>query len=238
MKVISLRAFSVLLILSYVACGCDRFSWTSRETGALAGTALGAGLGAVVGNQVGNSGAGVAIGSAFGALSGALVGESVRQNQEALVVTESRLRDQEHQIAENKRLLDELRSKGTDVHETHRGVVINLPDVLFDFNSAQIRPEARPNIAEIAQILQSSPGRHISVEGHTDSLGTIEVNEKLSLLRAKNVASALTKKGVSAGRISARGFGESRPLISNSSPEGRQRNRRVEVIVENSEIHN
>jgi outer membrane protein OmpA-like peptidoglycan-associated protein len=213
--------------------GCESLSWTSRETGAFTGAALGAGLGAIVGNQVGSTGAGVAVGSAFGAVSGALVGESVRKSEEESAFLKERLNDQKQRLEDNQLIIQKLRQRGADVHEGKRGVIVNLPDVLFDFNSSRLRSSAFGTVQDIAHVLNDFPNRRISVEGHTDSLGTIEYNDRLSLQRAKNVANTLQQQGITNGRLLVKGLGESRPLASNATREGRQRNRRVEVILEN-----
>ncbi|MBX7145168.1 MAG: OmpA family protein [Oligoflexia bacterium] len=227
----NLRCAALILCLALV--GCEGRQFGARETGALGGAAAGAGLGAIVGHQVGHAGAGVAIGSAFGALTGALIGNSIDNTNDSMNQNEARLAEQERQLQENRRLIDELRRRGTDARITDRGVVVNLPDVLFEFGKSNLTAEARSTAREIASVIQSSPGRRISVEGHTDSIGTIEFNQRLSEDRARSVASQLVSEGVPRGRIATHGFGESRPIASNKTDAGRQRNRRVEVVIEN-----
>ncbi len=226
-----IRVGALLLLLTFGACENARFG--ARETGALGGAGLGAGLGAIIGHQVGSTGAGVAIGSAFGALGGALVGNSIDNTSNALDANERRLAEQEKQLEENRRLIEELRSRGTDARVTERGVVVNLPDVLFEFGSARLTGEARGAASSIAAAIQSSPGRHVAIEGHTDSIGTVEYNQRLSEDRAHSVAAQLVREGISRGRMSTRGFGEAKPIASNKTEAGRTRNRRVEVIIEN-----
>lgn len=228
-RVIRIAVASTLLL---AAAGCER-GLTSTETGALGGAAAGAGLGAIVGNQVGSTGAGIAIGSAIGALSGGLLGAGVDARDEEINASEERIREQDRQLAENRRLLDELKSKGMDVRTTSRGVVVNLPDVLFDFDKSSLAPSARNTVGEIAGAVSHAGNRHISVEGHTDSVGTVAYNQRLSEDRARSVASALVEHGVARRRVATRGFGENSPIASNSTASGRARNRRVEVIIEN-----
>ncbi len=222
--------FSLVLLL---ALGCENARFGSREKGALGGAALGAGLGAIVGNQSGNSGAGVAIGSAFGALAGALIGQGLDSQDAALEERRSKIDDQQRQIEENRRLIEELKAKGIDVRQTDRGVVINLPDVLFEFDKARLTRDADETVSEIAGIVKSQPGRNIVVEGHTDAVGTVAYNQRLSRDRARSVADGLTQEGVDRRKITTRGLGESQPIASNKTESGRQRNRRVEVIIEN-----
>lgn len=206
---------------------------TAREKGALAGGALGAGLGAIIGNQVGSPGAGVAIGSALGAVSGGIIGNEVERGSRETEAQSERISRNEEMLAENRRLLEELRAGGLDVKETGRGIVANLPDVLFQFGRADLTPSALDAVGEIARIAGRARGRQISVEGHTDSVGSPEFNQRLSQQRARSVADALVSSGVSSSLVRTQGFGEDRPIASNGSDEGRRRNRRVEVIIEN-----
>jgi outer membrane protein OmpA-like peptidoglycan-associated protein len=227
-------ALTVLLVLLIGSSGCENQHYGAREKGALGGAAIGAGLGAIVGNQVGSTGAGVAIGSAFGALSGALVGNQIDNQDAALDDRQQKLDAQEREIAENKKLLAELRAKGIDARATDRGVVINLPDVLFAFDSSELTLSAEDTAGDIAKSLQGrADGRRIAIEGHTDSKGSSAYNQRLSEQRAQSVARQLGRDGVSRNQMKVRGYGESRPVASNDSEAGRQRNRRVEVVVEN-----
>lgn len=219
---------SVVLVL----CSCDARPPSRREAGALTGTALGAGLGAIVGNQVGNSGAGIAIGSAFGALSGAVMGNQLDEEDRRLDDQDRTLEAQERELQENRRIIQELRARGADARSTERGILVNLPDVLFEFDSSRLTGGARSIVRDIAKVARDS-GRNLAVEGHTDSVGTAQYNQRLSEQRADEVADELESLGISRRAISSRGFGKSRPVASNSTAEGRSKNRRVEVIIEN-----
>lgn len=222
-----------LLSMIWGTVGCENAQFGAREKGALGGAALGAGLGAIVGNQAGNTGAGIAIGSGFGALAGGLIGNEIQKGDDRLAENDRRLSERDRELAENRRIIDELRSRGTDARLTDRGVVVNLPDVLFAFDSARLTREAERTARQIAEVVSQTPARRISVEGHTDSIGTIAYNRKLSEDRARSVAGELVRNGVSRNRLYVRGLGESEPVASNSTASGRQRNRRVEVILEN-----
>ena len=213
--------------------GCENAQFGAREKGALGGAALGAGLGAIVGNQTGHAGAGVAIGSAFGAIAGGLVGNEVDKQDQASSEREVRLDQQDREIEENRRLIEQLKSRGVDVRSSSRGVVANLPDVLFEFDSAKLTMDAVGVAGEVADVVRDLRGRRISVEGHTDSVGTVAYNQKLSEERARSVADELVNHGVSGNTIRVRGFGESDPIASNNTESGRRRNRRVEVVIEN-----
>jgi len=227
------HAFWLIAVSGLLLVGCENAQFGAREKGALTGGAIGAGMGAIIGNQVGSSGAGIAIGSAFGALAGGLIGNDMDNQDRALSERDQQLNAQDQQIEENRRLIEELRRRGTDARLTQRGVVVNLPDVLFEFGSARLTSDARRTAGEIAEVLRSTPSRHISVEGNTDSVGSLSYNQMLSEDRARSVADQLVDAGVPRRDISIIGFGETRPLASNKTEAGRQRNRRVEVVIEN-----
>lgn len=213
--------------------GCQNYSPGATEYGTLGGTVAGAGLGAIIGSQTGNAGAGVAIGSGVGALSGAILGAQIDRQDEAISERQRRIDEHERMIQENARLIAELRAKGVDVRDSDRGVVINLPDVLFQFGKSDLTYSARETVQEIASVLRKAPSRRIAVEGHTDSVGTIDYNYRLSDARARNVADALRDQGVAGRNISIRAYGETTPIATNRTEEGRRRNRRVEVVIQN-----
>jgi outer membrane protein OmpA-like peptidoglycan-associated protein len=225
----SLISFSILL----AASACQDMNIGATGAGALGGAAAGAGLGAIIGNQTGNAGAGVAIGSAVGARGGALVGRQIENQDKALDARQRQIDEQDRTIQENRRMIEELRRSGVDARGSERGVIVNLPDVLFQFGRSELTSAARNTAVDIARTLQRTPTRHISVEGHTDSIGSIEYNQRLSDSRAQNVAQELERNGVPARRISTRALGESEPIASNRTEQGRRLNRRVEVIIEN-----
>jgi outer membrane protein OmpA-like peptidoglycan-associated protein len=114
-----------------------------------------------------------------------------------------------------------------------RGLIVNLSDVLFDFNQASLKPGAREKLSKLAGILLAYPGPyHMEVEGHTDAIGSQDYNQKLSEDRAQSVSSYLLRAGITSDRILAvRGFGKLRPVTTNDTPEGRQMNRRVEIVI-------
>ena len=125
-----------------------------------------------------------------------------------------------------------------DVAETTTEVIINLEgDVLFDFDKFDIRKEAEPFLQKAIEIVQRYPNGRITTTGHTDSKGSRPYNLRLSEQRAESVRAWLVKNGVTAERITTRGYGESQPVAPNANPDGsdnpagRQKNRRVEIIV-------
>jgi outer membrane protein OmpA-like peptidoglycan-associated protein len=118
-----------------------------------------------------------------------------------------------------------------ETRDTARGLVVNMSDVLFDSGQFTLRPQAREKLAKISGIVLAYPTLLLAVEGNTDSVGTEEFNQTLSEKRAETVRSYLTKEGVPEASTTAAGFGKTRPIASNDTADGRQQNRRVELIV-------
>ena len=118
-----------------------------------------------------------------------------------------------------------------ETRDTARGLIVNMSDVLFDFNQYTLRPGAREKLAKVSGILLAHPGLKIEVEGHTDSVGSDDYNQRLSEQRAAAVRDYIVQQGVGMDTVSAVGFGKTRPVASNDTPAGRQQNRRVEMVV-------
>jgi outer membrane protein OmpA-like peptidoglycan-associated protein len=118
-----------------------------------------------------------------------------------------------------------------ETRDTARGLVVNMSDVLFDSGQYTLRPLAREKLAKISGIVLAYPTLMLAVEGNTDSVGTEEFNQTLSEKRAESVRTYLTRQGVPEGSTTAAGFGKTRPIASNDTSNGRQQNRRVELIV-------
>ena len=116
-------------------------------------------------------------------------------------------------------------------HDTARGLVVNMSDVLFDSGKYTLRPLAREKLAKISGIVLAYPSLRLAIEGNTDSIGSEEFNQNLSEQRAEGVRSYLTQQGVPESSTSARGYGKNQPIASNDTADGRQQNRRVELVV-------
>jgi outer membrane protein OmpA-like peptidoglycan-associated protein len=127
-------------------------------------------------------------------------------------------------------LLDQF-NRILETRDTPRGLVVNMGDVLFDFGKYELRPEAREKLAKLSGIILAHPGLDLAVEGHTDNVGSDEVNQKLSEKRAETVRAYLLQQGLADGNVTSRGFGKTTPVADNSTSEGRQKNRRVEIVV-------
>jgi outer membrane protein OmpA-like peptidoglycan-associated protein len=116
-------------------------------------------------------------------------------------------------------------------NDSARGLIVNMSDVLFDTGSYTLKPGAREKLAKVSGILLAHPGLTMQIEGHTDSVGGDAYNVHLSEQRANSVRDFLGEQGVAQASITAQGFGKAEPVATNDTPEGRQRNRRVEIVV-------
>jgi outer membrane protein OmpA-like peptidoglycan-associated protein len=228
-----------ILTLVVLVASCSQ-PLSQREKGTLVGTGLGAATGAIIGAAVGNPAAGAAIGGAMGAAGGALVGNELQKREVAANEQEKVIEQQRQELTRNRELLEELKKQNLEARETERGVVVNLPDVLFEFGKANLADGARAKVQDIAAVLNDqAQGRRVSVEGHTDSIGSESANQLLSERRADAVASTLETEGVSSQRLTTKGYGKRYPVAPNKNsdgednPAGRAKNRRVEVIIEN-----
>ena len=210
-----IRKVSILLLATLFAFACASSQDPNdpnakAKRGAGVGAAAGAVVGAIIGNQSGNNRTGAVVGAAAGAAIGAAVGHRMDQQQKEL-----------QQIP------------GVEVTRPSEGEIqVQLTnDILFDFNSAALRPESRTTLRDLAANFQRYPDETISVEGHTDDVGDDAYNQRLSEQRAYSVKDFLVGEGVPSTRITSIGYGESRPKATNSTPEGRQLNRRVEIHI-------
>jgi outer membrane protein OmpA-like peptidoglycan-associated protein len=153
--------------------------------------------------------------------------EAERQTQEAERQRQEAVRQKEEMRA---RLLAQL-NQVLQTRDTARGLVVNMPDVLFDFNKYTLKPAARERLAKVSGIVLAYPDLKLQIEGHTDSIGSEEYNQTLSEKRAATVRDYLVSSGVSMNNVAAKGLGKTDPVADNSSAAGRKLNRRVEMIV-------
>jgi len=143
--------------------------------------------------------------------------------------------------AEKAQLRAQLLSQLNSILQTRdsaRGLIVNMSDVLFDTGSYTLKPGAREKLAKISGIVLAHPGLSLQIEGHTDSVGSDDFNQQLSERRADSVRDFLAEQGVPGSSITAHGFGKTQPVAANDTPEGRQRNRRVELVVNGDAIGN
>src|SRR5688572_13767238 len=227
----------IFLVAAFLfIAGCAGGELTKREKGAGIGALGGAAAGGIVGAAVGRPGVGAAVGGALGLGAGALIGDQL-QGQENKQKEQQKAIDQQHaELEKNRALIEELRKRNIEAKETSRGVMVNLPSVNFEFDSADLTRDGRSKVDQIAGIIRrDAPDRRIVVEGHAsrESAAQEAYNQRLSERRAGTVADALERNGVNGRNISSQGLGTRAPVASNDNESGRQQNRRVEVIIEN-----
>jgi outer membrane protein OmpA-like peptidoglycan-associated protein len=135
------------------------------------------------------------------------------------------------------RLLQQLNSI-LATRDSARGLVANMSDVLFRSGSFELLPGARERLAKVSGIVLAYPSLHVAVEGHTDSVGSDDYNQQLSERRAQAVRDYFVQQGIASGAVEAHGYGKTEPIAGNDTPEGRQQNRRVELILSGDAIGN
>lgn len=148
--------------------------------------------------------------------------QSAQQATQQTEQMRERLKNQLNQVLQTK--------------ETARGLIVNMSDVLFDFNKYTLKPDAREKLAKVSGILLAYPNLNLQVEGYTDNIGSDEYNQTLSEQRAGGVRDYLESQGVQQGNITAHGLGKSNPIADNSTNAGRAQNRRVELVVSGDAI--
>lgn len=210
-----MRKIIVATVTTLALAGCAQNPYYGDTGNTARGATVGAGAGAVLGNVVAGSGnrtKGGLIGAAVGATVGGLIGRQMDKQ-------EAELRNQ---------------MAGTGVEVQRQGDTIRLQapeNITFDTNRADVKPQFQPVLSQLAQSIQQYPGTVVHIEGHTDSTGAAAYNQTLSENRAASVRSYLIQRGVDANRLAAVGYGMTRPIADNGTPEGRAQNRRVEVLI-------
>jgi outer membrane protein OmpA-like peptidoglycan-associated protein len=167
--------------------------------------------------------------------------DKAKANEEAARAEAERARlDTQVMMQQQSDVQQRLYTSLSEILETRRearGLIVNLSDILFNFNQATLKPGAREKLSKLAGILLAYPGAYrMQIEGHTDSVGSQDYNQKLSEDRAEAVHAYLISVALPADRmIAVRGFGKIRPVATNDTPEGRQTNRRVEIVISDTE---
>ena len=199
---------AALLVTVLLLGGCSTLSNT--EKGAIIGAGAGAAGGAAVGKATDNTAEGAILGAVIGGAAGALIGQRMDKKAEEL--------DQELESAE--------------VERVGEGIKVTFDSgLLFDFDSAALRANAEQDLAEFAESMQDFPETNILIVGHTDAKGSADYNQQLSERRAGSAADYLGRRGLDSDRLITTGKGESEPVATNETAEGRQQNRRVEVAI-------
>jgi outer membrane protein OmpA-like peptidoglycan-associated protein len=204
------RILTVFVLMVFLLAAVNCASWNKTTRGAVIGGAGGAVVGGVIGRAAGNTLLGAIIGAAVGGAAGAIIGNYM-----------------DKQAAEMQRDLE-----GAEIQRIGEGIKITFDSgILYDIDRSDLRPVSRTNLAQLAKILNRYPDTNILIEGHTDNTGSNDHNMTLSKDRAQSVASYLATVEVKSARFSIAGYGETQPIVTNDTPEGRQKNRRVDIAV-------
>ena len=214
----SARAIGAVLLSASVAAGCTTNAVTgeSRVSRTAIGAGAGAALGALAGTAVGGSDRAqrnaILIGAGIGALSGGAIG-GYMDRQEAL-------------------LRQELEATGVGIRRQGDELFLVMPsNITFRTDSASIEPGFTRTLTNVATVLNRFNQTLVDVYGHTDNTGSDAYNQQLSQQRAQSVAQFLSANGVRSDRLLVSGFGESRPVATNATAQGREQNRRVEIRI-------
>ena len=206
-RVIVLLMSGAVLISSLGFSGCTA---SKTAKGGAIGAASGGVIGGIIGNKKGNTAVGAIIGAAVGGTAGAVIGRYMDKQA--------------------KEIEEEV--EGAKVERVGEGILITFDSgLLFEFGSYQLNAATRQNLDNFANTLQKYPDTEIRIEGHTDSIGSDEVNQKLSVQRASAVSDYIRRKGVAANRLVIQGYGKTQPIATNETEAGRRENRRVEVAI-------
>jgi len=210
------RTLVICIAVALTAAGCAQ-PMTKTQKGAAIGTGIGAAAGAGLGQAIGGDTKGTLLGAGIGAVVGGLAGGSIGRymdNQEATM---------RQQLAG---------VEGANIQRNADLLAVTFKsDVLFDTNSAALKAGSYDEISRVAQVLNQYPETTIMIAGHTDSTGSDTYNQQLSEQRAMSVKNALAGQGVNPARMSAVGYGESKPIADNNTESGRQTNRRVAITI-------
>ncbi|MDX1640476.1 MAG: OmpA family protein [Balneolaceae bacterium] len=203
---------SLILAVTLTVSGCS--NWSKTAKGGVIGGAAGAAAGAVVGKTLGNTAAGALAGAAVGGTVGAIIG---RQMDKKAAELEEKL-------------------EGATIQRVEEGIAVSFDSgLLFDFDSAKLRPEAMENLSQLAEIMGEDDNTELLIVGHTDSIGDEAYNQNLSERRAAMAATFMGTQGIARSRIQVEGMGETEPIGDNDTEAGRQKNRRIEVAIYASE---
>jgi len=203
-KIISIIFLSATIIFS----GCASMKKSTK--GAAVGTAAGGAMGAIIGKATGNTALGAIIGAAVGGTAGAIIGNQMDKQAE------------------------EIKNKVPDakVERVGEGIVVEFSsNVLFAFDKSDLSAESKVSLDKLVTVLNGYPDTNIELQGHTDSKGSESYNQTLSEKRATTVSGYLSTKGITASRVTVKGFGETLPKYDNETEEGRAQNRRVEFLI-------
>jgi outer membrane protein OmpA-like peptidoglycan-associated protein len=210
-KMKSLIAVVLVMGLAFLSMGCGM---SKAQKGALIGAGTGTAAGAAIGKASGNTAAGAVAGAAVGGVAGGLIGKYM-----------------DKQAAEVKQEVQGAKVERVGEGEDAKVNITFDSGVLFDVDKAELKPDTIANLNKLAEILQKYPDTNILVEGHTDSSGKEDYNMKLSEKRAKSVENYMVQQKVDSSRMAVKWYGESKPIASNDTEDGKKQNRRVEISI-------
>ena len=197
-----------LLAITLVLAGCA--SWNKSQKGAVIGAAGGGAAGAVIGKASGNTTLGAIIGATVGGAAGAVIGHQMDKQAKEI----------EEKVPEAK------------VERVGEGIAVEFNSaILFGFDQSDLTANAKNSLDDLVTILKDYPDTDIEIQGHTDSIGSEEYNQKLSVRRAASVGNYLSARGVSPGRLVMVGYGETAPEYPNTTDANMALNRRVEFLI-------
>jgi outer membrane protein OmpA-like peptidoglycan-associated protein len=199
--------YKLILVFLVLMLSCAS---SNKTKGTVIGAGAGGVLGGVIGKAAGNTAVGAILGAAIGGAAGLYIGNYM-----------------DKQAAEVERDIE-----GAQVTRIGEGIKITFDSgIMFDVNKAVLKPASKENLHKLAGILNKYEDTNILLEGHTDASGSDEYNMDLSEKRAKSVWNQLATQGVNPTRFTIMGYGESQPIATNDTAEGRQLNRRVEIAI-------
>lgn len=205
---ITIVILAVLITTATIITSCKSLSKTQKGAGI--GAIAGGTIGALIGKKAGNTAVGAILGGAIGGTAGAYIGRKMDQQAKEIEQT----------------------VPGATVIPAGEGIIVKFDSgILFGFDQSDLTANAKQNIDNLAKSLNNYPNTDIMIIGHTDALGSDAYNMKLSLQRANAVRDYAIAKGVASGRLKTEGRGESEPIASNDTEEGRAQNRRVEIVI-------
>ncbi|HEY0900146.1 MAG TPA: OmpA family protein [Sphingobacteriaceae bacterium] len=211
MKTTNVKIATLSLALACSAMvfeGCSKA--TKTQKGAVIGAATGGTIGAIIGKKAGNTAVGAIIGGAIGGTAGAYIGK--RMDKQAKEIEQT--------------------VPNAEVIRTGEGIIVKFDSgILFDVDKSDLKPNAMTNIQNLATSMKNNPETNILIIGHTDADGSDAYNMSLSQRRARSVKNYAMMQGVESSRLKIEGRGESEPIATNDSAEGKSQNRRVEVVI-------
>ena len=211
-----MKKYLVLMVVLTLVLGCAT-PQTKTEEGTRKGDAIGAIGGAVIGQIIGGDTQATLIGAGIGALAGGVIGRSYGKKMD----------EQEAALRKQLAAIEEANvQRNADVL-----AVTFMSDMFFDIGSATLKPGSKEQIRLVSSVLTKYTDTKILIAGHTDSTGSVSLNQQLSELRAKNVKLAIVEQGVHPSRVKTVGFGPSTPIADNGTEEGRRSNRRVVITI-------